>query len=262
MDELLRERVRSEGKRAEVWAVLRAREPSHVRRLWMAGFLKFCGLSPEEAATLVGRCCAWADYDAAITWRQLCSVWGVKMPAPPRGAPELRADKADARKQPATFWRPVTRFPGWFCEGARECWVEVERATGRVARYRSVEGDEHTLLFVDLDARDGDLGPAWEAARALWAATGPWWLLKFSGRRGFHVVAKLPGAVAPAEVRALALRRVEAAGVDPGIVDWSIYTRRRLIRCVGSLHLGSGRRSAIVAGHFAYEATCQLLNGR
>lgn len=172
--------------------------------------------------------------DVATVHRMLAHYEREGMLARERG-PRDRADQ----------WRLAKGVRGRFCEGARECWVEVERATGRVARYRSVEGEDHTLLVLDLDGHDGALQTAWEAARAPWAA-GPWWLLKFSGSRGFHMVAKLPGAVAPAELHALARRRVEAAGVDPGVVDWSIYTRRRLIRCVGSLHLGSGMRSVVV----------------
>jgi hypothetical protein len=68
-------KVKSDKKALEVAAILDPPHPSHAQRLWLAGFLKFCGYSMPEVLDIIHEHAQWADYDARITAQQVASVF-------------------------------------------------------------------------------------------------------------------------------------------------------------------------------------------
>ena len=68
-------KVKSDKKALEVAAILDPPHPTHAQRLWLAGFLKFCGYSMVEVLDIIREHAQWADYDARITAQQVASVF-------------------------------------------------------------------------------------------------------------------------------------------------------------------------------------------
>lgn len=240
----LLEQVPGNGRREEVKRVLHKPEADHNERLWLAGYLKdVAGFSVDETLTLIDEETRWSDYDREVTAYFIGDLYGVSIGSPPDGS----GGNGDGN-----HWKRAEEpFDHWFADGALECWVETDsEGIGRRAFYRTVEGDDHTLLVIDLEAPKHWPLSAMKKRRVCWnAAQGlvdqrDWWVVKFSGNRGFHVIDKLDGEWSPDELEAEARKIVDGTGFDPSLVDWSIYTRKRKIRMLDSPHLGSGLRSA------------------
>jgi DNA primase large subunit len=68
-------KVVSDKKALEVAAILDACHPTHSERLWLAGFLKFCGYSMAEVLDLIREHAQWGDYNERITAQQVASVF-------------------------------------------------------------------------------------------------------------------------------------------------------------------------------------------
>lgn len=225
---------------------------SHNERAYIVYNLDAAGVPLDEIVDLIDRHNQWANYDRAVTEAQVRSV--VKSGAP-SGRDELpESNAAQAPNERYVFSRRgVGPFRGIFNEGANGYAknIDTERE-GRFATFREVGGEDHTLLVIDMDADvDGDPTPedleaVWVAARKLYQH-GDWWLLKFSGRKGFHVIDKLDGQWTKDELRAEAQERMEAAGVE--YEEWAdpqTLHPTQPIRCINSEHMKSGLHSVIV----------------
>lgn len=68
-------KVKSDKKALEVAAILDPPHPTHAQRLWLAGFLKFCGYSMIEVLDIIHEHAQWADYNQKITAQQVASVF-------------------------------------------------------------------------------------------------------------------------------------------------------------------------------------------
>jgi DNA primase large subunit len=68
-------RVISFEKRQELYNILHSEDPDHYSRLWLTGFLKFCGYSIEEICAIIHHEASWSDYDDRKTWCQINSVF-------------------------------------------------------------------------------------------------------------------------------------------------------------------------------------------
>ena len=68
-------KVKSDKKALEVAAILDAFHPIHSERLWLCGFLKFCGYSMTEVQDLIREHSQWADYDERITAYQVGTIF-------------------------------------------------------------------------------------------------------------------------------------------------------------------------------------------
>lgn len=68
-------KVKSDKKALEAAAILDPPHPTHAQRLWLAGFLKFCGYSMIEVLDIIHEHAQWADYDERITAQQVASVF-------------------------------------------------------------------------------------------------------------------------------------------------------------------------------------------
>lgn len=68
-------KVSSFDKQSELLDVLHSGDPSHYQRLWLVGFLKFVGYSPEEICSIIDMEACWGDYDATMTYNQVQSVF-------------------------------------------------------------------------------------------------------------------------------------------------------------------------------------------
>lgn len=72
MDDL--DRVASKKKRKEILTILTSPEPSHYQRLWLVGFLLYCGYSYDAICEIIDKHNQWNDYDKHITRFQVFSV--------------------------------------------------------------------------------------------------------------------------------------------------------------------------------------------
>lgn len=68
-------KVNSDKKALEVAAIIDACHPTHSERLWLVGFLKFCGYSMAEVLDIIREQCHWSDYNERITAQQVASVF-------------------------------------------------------------------------------------------------------------------------------------------------------------------------------------------
>ncbi len=68
-------KVISFEKRQELYNILHSEDPDHYSRLWLVGFLKFCGYSIEEVCAIIHHEACWSDYDPRMTWCQVASVF-------------------------------------------------------------------------------------------------------------------------------------------------------------------------------------------
>ncbi len=68
-------KVISFEKRQELYNILHAENPDHYSRLWMVGFLKFCGYSINEICNIIHADASWSNYDERTTFCQVLSVF-------------------------------------------------------------------------------------------------------------------------------------------------------------------------------------------
>lgn len=67
--------IRSLDQRRKVLSVLQNPHPEHRDRVWLVGFLKWCGLSQSRTIALIQSHQRWGDYRKSATKRQVKSVW-------------------------------------------------------------------------------------------------------------------------------------------------------------------------------------------
>ncbi|GFO95879.1 uncharacterized protein ig2599ANME_0060 [groundwater metagenome] len=87
-------KVISFEKRQELYNILHSEDPSHYERLWLAGFLKFCGYNIEEICAIIHHEACWSDYDPRMTWCQVNSVF--RSGGCNRGSSRLRSQRASS----------------------------------------------------------------------------------------------------------------------------------------------------------------------
>ena len=68
-------KVNSDKKALECAAILEAGHPTHSERLWLVGFLKFCGYDMSVVQDIIREHCQWADYNERITSYQVSTVF-------------------------------------------------------------------------------------------------------------------------------------------------------------------------------------------
>lgn len=68
-------RVSSFEKKQEIFNILHSEDASHYERLWMAGFMKYCGYSIKEICAIIHHEACWENYDARTTYCQVASVF-------------------------------------------------------------------------------------------------------------------------------------------------------------------------------------------
>lgn len=228
----------------------------HRQRQFLVGNLHDAGASLTDILDLIDRHNRWANYDPSVTAYQARSV--VKSGGPTGNGRETERPKGEAKTAEQGAGRYVWRhagvgpFSGDFCEAALGYAKRTDtEAEHREATFRTVAGEDHTLLVIDMDA-DVDEEPSPEDLEDVWAVAstlyeeGDWWLVKFSGRKGFHVIDKLDGEWSGDELETEARERMAAVGVDFAWADTELFKPRQLIRCVNSPHLESGLHSVVV----------------
>jgi hypothetical protein len=68
-------KINSDKKAIECAAILDACHPTHSERLWLVGFLKFCGYSMAEVLGIIREQCHWSDYNERTTAYQVGTVF-------------------------------------------------------------------------------------------------------------------------------------------------------------------------------------------
>lgn len=194
------ERVHSEQKLRQIMEVLLDVHPSHNSRLWLVGFLRYCGYSDSDIEEIIRKHCRWSDYDPSYTRYQIDSI-GVKSKRSGRigGIRKCRIRNKKIKEIEIKF--PIIKdesmfgkYNNAFFEGTREfAWQDNRFHRDSIvinpiehSIYRSIEGNKHLIWFVDLD---GDAEKSLEYARKI-EKLYKWDFIKFSGG-GFHLCKKL-----------------------------------------------------------------------
>lgn len=68
-------KINSDRKACECAAILDTGHPTHSERLFLVGFLKFCGYSMTEILDIIREHAQWADYNDQITRYQVGSIY-------------------------------------------------------------------------------------------------------------------------------------------------------------------------------------------
>jgi hypothetical protein len=68
-------KVNSDKKAISCAEILDACRPSHSQRLWLVGFLKFCGYTMPEVLDIIREQCQWADYNDRVTSYQVGTIF-------------------------------------------------------------------------------------------------------------------------------------------------------------------------------------------
>jgi hypothetical protein len=68
-------KVNSDKKAISCAEILDACRPSHSQRLWLVGFLKFCGYSMNEVLDIIRDYCEWSDYNERVTSYQVGTIF-------------------------------------------------------------------------------------------------------------------------------------------------------------------------------------------
>jgi len=68
-------KINSDKKAIECANILEAMHSTHAQRLWLCGFMKFCGYSMPEVINIISKYCRWVDYDARTTAYQVSSIY-------------------------------------------------------------------------------------------------------------------------------------------------------------------------------------------
>ena len=68
-------KINSDKKAIECAGVLDASHPTHSERLWLVGFLKFCGYSMAEVLDIIYDHAQWSDYNSRVTAYQVGTVF-------------------------------------------------------------------------------------------------------------------------------------------------------------------------------------------
>ena len=69
-------KINSDKKAIECAGVLDASHPTHSERLWLVGFLKFCGYSMVEVLDIIHEHAQWSDYNERQTIYQVGTIFG------------------------------------------------------------------------------------------------------------------------------------------------------------------------------------------
>ena len=68
-------KINSDKKAIECAAIIEAGHPTHSERLWLVGFLKFCGYSMADVLDIIREQCQWADYNDRVTSYQVGTIF-------------------------------------------------------------------------------------------------------------------------------------------------------------------------------------------
>ena len=246
------ERVHSEQKMKQLLEVLHDVHPSHSSRIWLVGFLRYCGYTDIDIETIIQKKCRWTDYDPLFTSYQIESI-GVRSKGNTRigGIRKCRLKNKKIKEIEIKF--PVVtddsifaKYNNAFFDGTREyAWQDSRFHRDSVvinpmenSIYRCIEGDKYILWFIDLD---GDVEKSLKYARII-NDMYTWDFVKYSGG-GFHlckriyymgydyftlakITEKLYNRIKDADISYIVTKeKRKAVNLDP-----SNCTKRRLVR--------------------------------
>ena len=209
--------VHSWRKAEAVKRIIREPNPSRNQRLWMCNFLMHCGYLERELLDLLKVHVKWQDFDYFKTKDEIGKIYNygksqnaplqVKILSPP-SLPPFNAP-IEGEKKSSLFVPPQINdtsifgfFNNAFFQGCQE--FAYEYAPGQFNRhevvvepmhnaiYRSIEGVNHILWVIDVDTQsEFSLDLALATTRQI-AHLEDFDIIKFSGKKGFHLIARLP----------------------------------------------------------------------
>lgn len=68
-------KINSDTKAIACAEILDACRPTHAQRLWLVGFLKFCGYTVSEVLSVIRDYNEWSDYNERVTAYQVGTVF-------------------------------------------------------------------------------------------------------------------------------------------------------------------------------------------
>jgi len=242
--------VYSLKKREELENILNSRHPGHSSRLYLCGFLNYCGLSGKDILKLIQHHSRWIDFDVVEATKHINSICK-DFPASSFSEdlsfvnhkddlPQYRRcdDTSIFRKLNASFFNIAERTAWEYDVGKYNLYGQMSWNVIKHPVYRSIEDKNGLLLYLDLDCNDISYG--WDVAKRLYDLD-TWTTFKYSGSRGFHLC-KLVKTNYYADLKEQAedfYRSVKtnliSFGRDknsdkPVNIDTSSFNRKRLVR--------------------------------
>ena len=84
----------TDDRYTEITSILHKCEATHNERIFLTGYLKWIGFTAEEVMQIIDKNNQWHNYNAGLSWYQICSIYKVKAHLP-RGTRRRRARKVE-----------------------------------------------------------------------------------------------------------------------------------------------------------------------
>lgn len=256
------DQVNNHDKFHQVLDVLDDPGAGHRDRAWLVGFLHLqLGLSTDDIAAIIHEECRWKDYDPDVTKyhiRTLCKEKSGDWPGESYHKADTQQRETSLEERYSRVRPPASLDPlnydflvgaRWYASNPPWSWRDPTFEPDRKELYRTVQGHEHHLFFVDIDTPD--IERTWQRVRK-GVDWDDWRHIKFSGGKGFHLIDKRPGTVddwsrledeAKRVADDLGIAFTDREGVEK--VDSQIYHNNRLVRAY-SFHSGAKQYSVPV----------------
>lgn len=183
--------IYSTKKRRELEHILKKKKATHNERIYFVSFLAYCGLSSKDISDIIDKHNGWDDFDADYSLYQIRSLCSDINPSN-YSKHNLHQDNINR----TIYCRDISVFGKLNKEFFKDAVAAVyEYELGKYnyekmiwnplkyALYRTIEGKNGLLLYVDLDSND--VGVCYEVAKQIFNID-IWDSFKFSGG-GFHL---------------------------------------------------------------------------
>lgn len=186
---MLENLIYSRKKREQITDILTMEHPTHNQRLYILGFFKnVIRLNDDDIFNLIKRYNNWDDFSISKTEKQ---VYGTNPYSNPKTYTwdknhDICKDSTIFSKLNNSFFKDTLKTAWEYEPGMYNIHKNMSWEVTKHPVYRITENKNHTLMLcVDIDGEDIDL--CWDTAKHI-ANVDNWSHIKFSGRRGFHLV--------------------------------------------------------------------------
>jgi len=218
------------NKREQIKDILTNPVASHNQRVYLAGFLMFCGKTEQEVIEIINKYCRWNDYNRSITEKQVTAFFTSKKQSSQflkgenclLGEKVIIPDTLDPLNK--AFFQGAVNV-AWEYENGKYNRTKMNWDAAKVPIFRSIIGKDHKLLVIDID-RQNDLDLAYSDAKTILASAETHFdFIKFSGAKGFHLIKKINEPVSFESLKNLALKYANGIEIDP-----CMFEKNRLVR--------------------------------
>jgi len=187
-------------KKEEMENILFDRHPNHNQRLFFTGFANYCGLSKKDIDKLIKNYSNWDDFNEIENDKHTASIC-----KEPRffsedfsfvnhkdDVPQYRrcCDTSIFSKLNKDFFDMPDRTSYEYAPQKYNVWGSMKWQPIQFPIYRTIEGKEHLLYYIDVDGHTDDIELCYNTANDIFELD-TWDYYKFSGSKGFHLAKKI-----------------------------------------------------------------------